>query len=109
MGEQGKKEAVVPLDRNLGWRDAIVSKIKEELGGAGETGQTAGFTLDELMSRLRTLLIEVAQVFAGLMPQQPKYQADTGDIIIPIYLDGGVLDEIIITAEQRKAMRSGGR
>lgn len=109
MGEQGKKEAVVPLDRNLGWRDAIVNKIKEELGNTGQTGQTAGFTLDELMSRLRTLLIEVAQVFAGLMPQQPKYQADTGDIIIPIYLDGGVLDEIIITAEQRKAMRSGGR
>lgn len=33
---------------------------------------------------------------------------DTGDIVIPIYLDGSLLDEVIVTAQQRRALRSGG-
>ena len=33
---------------------------------------------------------------------------DAGDIIIPIYLDGTLLDEVIVTAQQRRALRSGG-
>lgn len=32
-----------------------------------------------------------------------------GDIIIPIYLDGSQLDEVIVTAQQRRKLRSGGR
>ena len=32
-----------------------------------------------------------------------------GDIVIPIYLDGTLLDEVIVTAQQRRNMRSGGR
>ena len=30
------------------------------------------------------------------------------DIVIPIYLDGNLLDEVIVTAQQRRAVRSGG-
>ena len=107
MGEQGKKEAVVPLERNLGWRDAIVDKITEELNNGENHGQ--GFSLDELMTRLRAVIMEAVKLFAGMIPQQPRYNADSGDIVIPIYLDGGMLDEVIITAQQRKALRSGGR
>lgn len=33
---------------------------------------------------------------------------EVGDIIIPIYLDGSMLDEVIVTAQQRRALRSGG-
>ena len=53
--------------------------------------------------------MEAVKLFAGMIPQQPRYNADSGDIVIPIYLDGGMLDEVIITAQQRKALRSGGR
>lgn len=35
--------------------------------------------------------------------------SEVGDIIIPIYLDGSALDEVIVTAQQRRNMRSGGR
>lgn len=107
MGEQGKQEAVVPLDRNLGWRDAIVDKINEGLASEENRGQ--GFTLDELMARLRVLIMEAVKLFAGLVPQAPQYNADTGDIIIPIYLEGSMLDEVIISAQQRKALRNGGK
>lgn len=34
---------------------------------------------------------------------------DSGDIVIPIYLDGTLLDEVIVTAQQRRSLRSGGR
>jgi hypothetical protein len=32
-----------------------------------------------------------------------------GDITIPVYLGGTLLDETIVTAQQRMALRSGGR
>lgn len=32
-----------------------------------------------------------------------------GDIVIPVYLGGTMLDEVIINAQQRANLRSGGR
>ena len=32
-----------------------------------------------------------------------------GDIVIPVYLGGTMLDEVIVTAQQRASLRSGGR
>ena len=34
---------------------------------------------------------------------------EVGDIVIPIYLDGTMLDEVIVTAQQRRSIRSGGK
>ncbi len=60
MGEQGKKEAVVPLERNLGWRDAIASKVTEKLETSGgisreelETVINAG--VDRIVAALESL------------------------------------------------------
>lgn len=107
MGENGKKEAVVPLERNLGWRDAITDKIMEQLPRTGSGGGQS-FTLDELMDRLQPVIMEAVKLFAGLVPK-PQYQADTGDIVIPIYLGNELIDEIIITAQDRRNLRTGGR
>lgn len=35
--------------------------------------------------------------------------ADSGDIVIPVYIGGNALDEVIVTAQQRMNLRSGGR
>ena len=35
--------------------------------------------------------------------------ADTGNITIPVYIGGNLIDEMIVTAQQRRALRSGGR
>ena len=32
-----------------------------------------------------------------------------GDIVIPVYLGGTMLDEVIVSAQQRANLRSGGR
>ena len=34
---------------------------------------------------------------------------DTGDITIPVYIGNTAIDEIIVTAQQRRTMRSGGK
>lgn len=34
---------------------------------------------------------------------------DSGDIVIPVYLGGTILDEVIVSAQQRANLRSGGR
>lgn len=40
---------------------------------------------------------------------QSNNGGEMGDIVIPIYLDGTLLDEVIVTAQQRRNIRSGGR
>jgi hypothetical protein len=35
--------------------------------------------------------------------------ADAGNITIPVYIGGNLIDEMIVTAQQRRALRSGGR
>lgn len=32
-----------------------------------------------------------------------------GDLVIPVYLGNQLLDEVIVTAQQRMSLRSGGR
>lgn len=36
-------------------------------------------------------------------------KGDSGDIVIPVYLGGTMLDEVIVSAQQRMNLRSGGR
>lgn len=118
----GMRSAITPL---LSGMNRLVDKAtprllmvgKNENAAESENSYVASktkkdnqeFTLDALMTQLRAALTDTAKTIAALMPQQAQYRADTGDIIIPIYLDGSMLDEVIITAQQRKALRSGGR
>lgn len=36
-------------------------------------------------------------------------KGNNGDIVIPVYLGGTMLDEVIVSAQQRANLRSGGR
>lgn len=38
-----------------------------------------------------------------------QLNGQNGDIVIPIYLGGTMLDEVIVNAQQRMNLRSGGR
>ncbi len=61
MGENNKKEAVVPLDRNLEWRDVIADKIIEKMGVQGKPG--GGLTASEA----RGIMMEAVNAFATLI------------------------------------------
>ena len=60
---------------------------------------------------LEIILKALDSFFGKLM--QSGYKQNTndgiGDIVIPIYLDGTLLDEVIVGAQQRRNLRSGGR
>lgn len=60
MGENNRKEAVVPLDRNLEWRDAIADKVIEKAGALGSGG---GLTAAEM----RSIMLEMVNLFAELI------------------------------------------
>ena len=48
---------------------------------------------------------QLDQAFSQIkLPQQ-----ETGDIVIPVYLGGTLLDEVIVNAQMRQNLRSGGR
>ena len=51
--------------------------------------------------------------FAGLTSAITETIRDvngqSGDIVIPVYLGGTMLDEIVVSAQQRANLRSGGR
>ena len=58
---------------------------------------------------LEVMLQALEAFFSRFMDEVgPNRDGDGGDIVIPIYLDGTLLDEVIVSAQQRRALRSGG-
>ena len=50
-----------------------------------------------------------ASIVGALSDILKNMSDNTGDIVIPVYLGGNLLDEVIINAQQRANLRSGGR
>lgn len=72
--------------------------------------KTQGEIISPEGKMLDIMLEALEQFFSKL--QQSGYKSnsnDSGDIVIPVYLDGTLLDEVIVTAQQRRNLRSGGR
>lgn len=71
----------------------------------GEIVSPEGKMMEIMMKALEAFFGRLRD--AGYTNQQQ--QGDFGDLVIPIYLDGTILDEVIVTAQQRRNVRSGGR
>ena len=67
-----------------------------KLLGGGDAGPEAVVGVQSLMDMIQSAV--------GSMQI-----ADTGNITIPVYIGGNLIDEMIVTAQQRRALRSGGR
>lgn len=51
----------------------------------------------------------VSGIVSALKDTFGDINAQAGDIVIPVYLGNTMLDEIIVNAQQRTNLRSGGR
>jgi len=52
----------------------------------------------------------LSRMMAGIQEMMGNFSAgNTGDIIIPVYLGGTLLDEVIVNAQSRQNLKSGGR
>ena len=65
--------------------------------GGGEAGPEAVVGVQSLMDMIQNAI------------GNTQLAADTGNITIPVYIGGNLIDEMIVSAEQRRALRSGGR
>ena len=70
------------------------AKLASMEGGYGGMGSMADF-----LAGIRSAVSEAMAGFAG----------QSGDIIIPVYVGGTLLDEVIVGAQARQSLRSGGR
>jgi len=76
--------------------DMIISpRVTPALAGASGAMINAGASGQSMVSAIR----EAVQGLAG----------QSGDIVIPVYLGGTLLDEVIVNAQQSMNLRSGGR
>ena len=67
---------------------------------------TTGYT----NSRNTTISADgIAGITSAIAEAFGKMNGQNGDIVIPIYLGGTMLDEVIVNAQQRMNLRSGGR
>lgn len=53
---------------------------------------------------IRQMLGGIQEMFAGM-----KGMENMGNICIPVYIGGTLLDEVVVSAQQRQNLRSGGR
>lgn len=51
----------------------------------------------------------ISSMLSAITSAVKDMKDDPGDIVIPVYLGGTMLDEVIVTAQQRANLRSGGR
>ena len=65
--------------------------------GGGEAGPEAVVGVSSLMDMIQSAVNNNMQM------------ADGGNITIPVYIGWNLIDEMIVTAQQRRALRSGGR
>ena len=65
--------------------------------GGGEAGPEAVVGVSSLMDMIQRAVNSNMEM------------ADAGNITIPVYIGGNLIDEMIVTAQQRRALRSGGR
>lgn len=74
-------------------QDMVVSPQVPRVALSAEGGASLNLKgqLDQALSQIK-------------LPQQ-----ETGDIVIPVYLGGTLLDEVIVNAQMRQNLRSGGR
>lgn len=73
--------------------------------GAGEAGAEAIVGVDSLRGMIQDAVAGQTSAIVSAL----SGVGGGGDITIPVYLGGTLLDETIVTAQQRMALRSGGR
>ena len=75
----------------------------------GEAGAEAVVGVSSLQAMIQNAVTSQTGTMVNALSAALENVGGGGDITIPVYLGGTLLDETIITAQQRMALRSGGR
>lgn len=78
----------------------MVITPKAAVAGYGDTyGMMTGGSMSDMISGISSAVSEALSGFSGKQ----------GNIMIPVYVGGTLLDELVVTAQARQNLRSGGR
>jgi hypothetical protein len=94
--EQSKAMVAKAVDGVSG--DMVISPQMAAMESRNVTASESAVTSTGLSS----ITSAIAEAFSQMNGQ-------SGDIVIPVYLGGTMLDEVIVNAQQRMNLRSGGR
>ena len=75
----------------------IMPRVGAVAGGYGSAYTESDSS--SLVSGIGTAVADALKSFSG----------QSGDIVIPVYVGGTLLDEMVVTAQTRQNLRSGGR
>ena len=94
--EQSKAMVAKAVDGVAG--DMVISSQMAMVGVGYENSRNATISQDNLSGVMNAITEALGQM-----------NGRSGDIVIPVYLGGTMLDEVIVNAQQRMNLRSGGR
>ena len=95
-GIEGSKGLIEKAVRGVSEDMVISPSVASGMADAqNSAGAAAGSSLAGLTSAITAAIRDMNE--------------QTGDIVIPVYLGGAMLDEIVVSAQQRTNLRSGGR
>ena len=94
--EQSKSMVAKAVDGVAG--DMVISPQMAMAGGGYENSRSTTISQDNLSGVMNAITEALSQI-----------NGQHRDIVIPIYLGGTMLDEVIVDAQQRMNLRSGGR
>jgi phage-related protein len=93
------------IEKSRGMIQKAVSGVSSDMvispnvsGGENMTGNPTAQQTESISGMLSAITSAIRDV-----------KGDSGDIVIPVYLGGTMLDEVIVSAQQRANLRSGGR
>ena len=94
-GIEGSRGLIEKAVRGVSEDMVISPKVASGMAEAQTPAEASGSSLAGLTSAITAAIRDM--------------NGQTGDIVIPVYLGGAMLDEIVVSAQQRTNLRSGGR
>lgn len=83
----------MPLENNTGWINNLAGQIANQMGGPGGSS-------DSVMA---DILHKILQAIEKLKDQMGS------DVTIPVYIGSEMIDEVIVTAQQMRSIRTNRR
>lgn len=93
------------IEKSRGMIQKAVSGVSSDMVINPKVGGVENMTGNQTAQQTESISGMLSAITSAIQ----DVKGDSGDIVIPVYLGGTLLDEVIVSAQQRMNLRSGGR
>ena len=93
------------IEKSRGMIQKAVSGVSSDMVINPKIGDTENHSLTQGAAQTES----ISGIASAIKDAIENVGGPNGDIVIPVYLGGTMLDEVIVSAQQRANLRSGGR